>query len=151
RDQAQQSNRQGRQQCLFRGHEFALPCGGERPSVSLPVVARHAPYLRRMPSRNVLLWAVTSQALGQKHRSTHHQSLGTPAWFSAGNSRSKSSLPVPNGLCVLVWCSLSEPSESMTWTCVILPLSRSSNSISPPGSVSFVPTWLAPTAAQTCA
>src|SRR5262245_11634870 len=106
-------------------------------------VACHAPYLRRIPSRNVLLCAVTSQACGQKHRSTHHQSLGTPAWFSAGNSRSKSSLPVPKGLCVLVLCSLSVPSESMTWTWVILPRNFSSNSSSPPSRVSFCPVWLA--------
>src|SRR5262245_60187205 len=101
-----------------------------------------------MPSRNVLLWAVTSQAFGQKHRSTHHQSLGTPALFSAGNSLSKSSLPVPNGLCVLVLCSLSEPSLSIRWIWVILPLSFSSSSSSPPGSASFAPCWLAATTAH---
>src|SRR5438093_969437 len=104
-----------------------------------------------MPSRKVLLCSVTSHALGQKHRSTHHQSLGTPALFSAGNSASKFSLPVPNGLCVLVLCSFSVPSLSMRWTCVILPFSFSSSSSSPPGSVSFCPCWLAACTAHRCA
>src|SRR5262249_55778490 len=107
-----------------------------------------AAYFLRILSRNVFESAVTLQASGQKHRSTHHQSLGTPAWFSAGSSLSKSSLPVPNGLCVLVLCSFRVPSESIRWTCVILPLSFSSSSRTPPGSVSFVPIWLAPTTAH---
>jgi hypothetical protein len=58
----------------------------------------YAAYLRRSLSRKTLLSAVTSQASGQKQRSTHHQSLGTPAAFIAGMSLSKSSEPVPNGL-----------------------------------------------------
>src|SRR5579884_1756929 len=97
----------------------------------------HVPYFLRIFSRNCLLSAVTSHAFGQKHRSTHHQSLGTADSLMTGSSLSKSSLPVPNGLCVLVWCSLREPSESIKWTCVILPLSFCSNSRAPPGSVSF--------------
>src|SRR5580704_12980232 len=83
----------------------------------------HAAYLRRRMSRNRLASAVTSQALGQKQRSTHHQSLGTPESSKAGASLSKSSLPVPKGLCVLVSCSFSEPSESIRCKWVILPLS----------------------------
>src|SRR5438552_19005141 len=86
-------------------------------------VSSYAAYLWRSLSRNFLLSAVTSQALGQKHRSTHHQSLGTPAFISSGSSLSKFSLPVPNGLCVDGLCSLSEPSESIRCTGVILPLS----------------------------
>src|SRR5262245_25605631 len=76
----------------------------------------HAAYLSRSLSRYFLLCAVTSHACGQKHRSTHHQSCGTPAFKSAGASLSKSSLPVPNGLCVEVLCSFRLPSLSITWT-----------------------------------
>src|SRR5262245_31927465 len=104
--------------------------------------------MARSLSRDFLLSAVTSQGLGQKQRSTHHQSLGTPQSTRAGASLSQFSLPVPNGLCVLVLCSLSEPSLSIRWTWVILPLSFWSNSSSPPGSVSLAPDWLAPTTAH---
>src|SRR5207245_5994609 len=82
---------------------------------------RQTAYFCRSLSRNRLLSAVTSQAFGQKHRSTHHQSLGTAAFISSGMSLSKFNLPVPKGLCVLVLCSLSVPSESIRWMCVILP------------------------------
>src|SRR5712672_220730 len=112
--------------------------GARRPPQHEPVTSYHAAYFLRSPSRNRLESAVTSQAFGQKHKSTHHQSCGTPQFISSGMSLSKFSLPVPNGLCVLVLCSLSEPSESIRWTWVILPLSFSSSSSSPPGSVSFV-------------
>src|SRR6478735_9532353 len=78
-------------------------------------------YLARSLSRNFLLSAVTSQAFGQKHRSIVHQSCGTPLFCMAGISRSKLSLPVPNGLWVDVLCSLSDPSESIRWMWVILP------------------------------
>src|SRR5438105_49832 len=108
----------------------------------------HAAYFCRYLSRNRLLSAVTSHALGQKHRSTHHQSFGTPQLTSSGMSLSKFSLPLPKGAWVLVLCSLSVPSESMRCRCVILPLSLLSSSSSPPGSVSFSPAWLAPTAAH---
>src|SRR5439155_24656249 len=87
-----------------------------------------AAYLARSLSRNFLLWAVTSQACGQKHRSTVHQSCGTPLACIAGMSRSKFSFPVPNGLWVLVLCSLRLPSLSIRWMCVTFPLSRSSSS-----------------------
>src|SRR5260370_23802457 len=78
---------------------------------------RQAVYFCRSLSRNRLLSAVTSHAFGQKQRSTHHQSLGTPAFISSGMSFSKFNLPVPNGLCVLVLWSLSVPSESIRWIC----------------------------------
>src|SRR5437879_5255888 len=114
-----------------------------------PCLTHHATaYFCRNLSRKRLLSAVISQALGQKHRSTHHQSLGTPACSSSGMSLSKFKRPVPKGLCVLVLCSLSVPSESIRWMCVILPLSFCSSSSSPPGKVSFSPIWLAPTAAH---
>src|SRR5262249_15260281 len=121
--------------------------GDESPH-SKTAKARYAAYFCRSLSRKRLLSAVTSQALGQKHRSTHHQSCGTPDWFSAGINLSKFNLPVPNGLCVLVLCSFRLPSESIRWTCVILPRSFSSSSRSPPGSVSLPLAWLAPTAAH---
>src|SRR5262249_8458993 len=98
-------------------------------------MASHAAaYFCRSLSRKRLLSAVTSQAFGQKHRSTAHQSCGTPQLSSSGTSLSKFSLPVPNGLCVLVLCSLSVPSLSIRWMCVILPFNFWSSSISPPGS-----------------
>src|SRR5436853_2955837 len=107
------------------------PSGREDRAYTLGV--HHAAYFFRILSRNVFESAVTLQASGQKHRSTHHQSLGTPAWFSAGSSLSNSSLPVSNGLCVLVLCSFRLPSESIRWTCVILPFNFSSSSRAPPG------------------
>src|ERR1051326_253858 len=108
----------------------------------------HAAYFCRYLSRNFLLSAVTSQALGQKQRSTHHQSLGTPQLTSSGMILSKLSLPLPNGAWVLVLCSLSVPSESMRCRCVILPFNLFSSSSSPPGRVSLSPTWLEPTVAH---
>src|SRR4051812_24017602 len=75
-------------------------------------MTRHPPRSPLFPYTTLFRSAVTSQALGQKQRSTHHQSLGTPAVMSSGMSLSKLSFPVPKGLCVLVLCSLSEPSES---------------------------------------
>src|SRR5260370_16212698 len=120
-------------------------------SISNPLYlfrAHHAAYFCRSLSKKRLLSAVTSQALGQKHRSTHHQSLGTPQFMSSGTSLSKFSLPVPKGLWVLVLCSLRVPSESMRWIWVILPLSFLRSSMSPPGRVSRSPIWLAPTTAH---
>src|SRR5208337_801506 len=111
-------------------------------------LGHQAAYCFRSLSRNRLLSAVTFQASGQKHRSTHHQSCGTPHLSSSGISLSKFSLPVANGLCVLVLCSFRLPSESIRWMWVILPLSFCSSSISPPGKVSFCPSWLAPTTAH---
>src|SRR5436305_1690510 len=124
---------------------------GGRMDPAHPHLLYTAAYFARSLSRYFLLWAVTSQACGQKHRSTHHQSCGTPLAWIAGISLSKSSLPVPNGLCVLVLCSFRLPSESIRWMCVIFPRSFSSSSNSPPGSVSFVPVSFAATVAHMCA
>ena len=96
-------------------------------------------YLRRNPSRKVLLSAVTSQALGQKHRSTHHQSLGTPAWFRAGMQLVEVEDALAERHCAsLVLCSLSVPSESIRWTWVILPLSLSQQFQRPAGQRLFL-------------
>ena len=55
-------------------------------SFSTAEIETYAAYLRRSLSRKTLLSAVTFQASGQKHRSTHHQSLGTPHASSSGMS-----------------------------------------------------------------
>src|SRR5262245_14218869 len=94
----------------FHPYSPPLAAGIHRTRRERRAIWGYAAYFCRILSRNFLLSAVTSQAFGQKHRSTTHQSFGTPALLSAGSSLSKSSLPVPNGLCVLVLCSLSEPS-----------------------------------------
>src|SRR5262245_57404029 len=103
---------------IIVGHRF----------VGRPMSVYAAAYFARRPSRYFLLWAVTSQAFGQKQRSTHHQLVGTPAFWMAGMSWSKFKWPVPNGLWVDVLCSFRLPSESMRCTWVIFPLSFSSNS-----------------------
>src|SRR5947209_14670472 len=49
----------------------------------------YAAYFCRILSRKRLLSAVTSQALGQKHKSIAHQLLGTPHCINSGMSLSK--------------------------------------------------------------
>src|ERR1700722_11437088 len=80
---------QGETSCLVLTIGCSFPLSRKRRRPHYPA------YFLRLLSRDGLESAVTSHALGQKHRSTHHHSCGTPALFNAGSSLSKSSLPVP--------------------------------------------------------
>src|SRR6185295_8526352 len=83
-----------------------------------------APYFLFSRSQAFLASAVPGQASGQKQRSIVHQSCFTPEWaFSSWSTGPKSTLPVKNGLCVDVWSSCSEPSESISWMWLIRPRS----------------------------
>ena len=62
-----------------------------------------------------LHFLVAGQASGQKHRSIVHQSCGAPECAASSFiTGGKSMFPSPIGLWVLVWWSLSDPSQSMT-------------------------------------
>src|SRR5579859_4401532 len=103
---------------FLAGFAFAFACAGAAGFVATPLTKAFS-----WSTASLHFW-VAGQALGQKHRSIVHQSCGLPELAASSfMTGGKSMLPSPIGLCVLVWCSLSEPSQSITWIALILPRS----------------------------